>query len=240
LSKWRSRRQYEALFICFIPSTGSGNKTDQKLIFLKNTNTISYAYHSKFLTNSSFVGLIEPMRKNQEKKALELALAIYRTTSLFPKGEALVFRIRKVANKILEQITLGQREKAIGSIKILLNYFQIAKAQKWTKEINFVILEREYKALAKGLNSCSSNKKTVTKSNKKNNSSEEKSNSRQRKILDYIENEKSVKGADIVRRFSEFSPRTIRNDLSVLVKNNLLSFNRIGRDCFYKKKNFNN
>ena len=181
---------------------------------------------------------------DKEKKAIDLSLAVYRITKLFPEKEALIFQMRETANEILKQITLKEDKKAVKIIEVLLNYFKIAKSQKWTKDVNFVILEREYNKVLESLNK---SKRKGNKDNFKNkvifrddNQKDLKINHRQKEIINYLEKNKIAKGSDIIGLFSGISGRTTRNDLKDLVEKNLLIYWRDGRNCFYRKNQYGN
>jgi hypothetical protein len=165
------------------------------------------------------------------ERALQLALAIYRLTELFPEGEVLIGQMRQVANQVLAELVLGQQEEAVRQIKVLLSYFQIAQAQKWTKQINFVILTREYKEL---LNKIDLTKKQVSSGQIQERAKRERLNQRQEKIFEYIKKNNSVKIKELSILFPQLTPRTIRNDLNDMVRRGILFRQGKGRGSFYE------
>ncbi|MBU3901551.1 hypothetical protein KKF25_02820, partial [Patescibacteria group bacterium] len=84
--------------------------------------------------------------ENQElpRRALNLSLAIYRVTAIFPQGEVLVGQLRELGNEIagdLAEENFADVENKINRLKI---YFAVAKAQNWVKPMNWSILDFEY------------------------------------------------------------------------------------------------
>jgi len=158
------------------------------------------------------------------KRAVELALAVYRVTNLFPEGEVLIGQIRKAANQIVVKIGLKQIKKALEEIQKILIYFKIAQAQNWVKSINFIVLEKEYQSLAEtikpSLNSGIQKKKDFS-SKFKNldlNLLKNELNDRQKKILKTIPLKKIFKAYELKEIFPNTNIRTLRRDLEGLVK----------------------
>jgi predicted HTH transcriptional regulator len=165
-----------------------------------------------------------------EKKALELALAIYRVTKLFPEGEVLINQTRKTANQILAEI-LTQSKKLNGRIETLIGYLEIAKNQNWIEDINFDILIKEYHNLLINL------KKEKPREENKNSANpaiQEKIilNSRQRKILDKNKDNHKFRINDLIKDFP-INIRTLRRDLDQLVLKGYLKKKGKGRSTFY-------
>lgn len=163
-------------------------------------------------------------------RVLELILAVYRVTNRFPEGEVLIGQIRQLANKILADLITGHQEEASQGIRILLSYFQVAQVQNWLKPVNFEVLVREYKWLLEQLNKQDGYRI-------ENNNQEvklDKLDQRQKKIFKEIEEKKSLRFGKLLVLFPKLNPRTIRNDLSKMVKMKILLHYGKGRISVYK------
>lgn len=93
------------------------------------------------------------------KKALELALAVYRVTELFPREEILRIRIREralgITDGLIKLFNLGLNphlEKLDADFEVLFAYFEIAQAQNWVKPQNFKVLIHYYRDLQEEIN----------------------------------------------------------------------------------------
>lgn len=167
------------------------------------------------------------------KKALELSLAVYRITKLFPEEEVLIGLMRQTSNQVLANLISGQLKRVREQIKILLSYFQIAGKQNWTKQVNFVILAKEYQALLNELERV----KLAESSQKKDSSKIEQFKGftqRRKKIVEYIKQRSSVKLKDISVLFPKLSLRTVRKELNEMAQQGILSQQGVGRGSFYK------
>lgn len=165
-----------------------------------------------------------------KQKALQLSLAVYRLTKLFPEGEVLIGQMRQIANQVLAELISGNPKKAITQINILLYYFQIAQAQQWIKQINFVILFREYNKLLNEINQSKAgdhHKKVVS-------SKDKRLSQRQKRIFEHIKNQKMVRMKNLSTLFPNLTSRTIRNDLNEMINRKLLFRQGRGRSSFYK------
>lgn len=166
--------------------------------------------------------------KETNERVLELVLAVYRVTKLFPEGEVLIGQIRETANRILNELILGNQKESIQQIEVLLNYFKIAQAENWIKSINFAILIREYNQLLEEIKLIKNpiSQKQVRKI--------DGLNKRQEKILNYIKNKNFVKLGELCVLFPKSSPRTIRKDLNEMAKRKILFQQGRGRSSIYK------
>ncbi|MFH1551384.1 MAG: hypothetical protein ABIC36_00715 [bacterium] len=164
------------------------------------------------------------------ERALQLVLAIYRLTNLFPGGEVLICQMRQAANQVLTELVLGRQKQAIVQIKILLNYFQICQAQNWIRNINFVILKREYGVLLDKIKQSSREKKIDLV----NVSKIKGLTQRQKKIFEYIKKHKLVRMKNLSILFPKLTSRTISNDLNEMISRKILFHQGRGRSSFYK------
>jgi len=163
-----------------------------------------------------------------QKRALDLVMAVYRVTKLFPEGEVLIGQIRKTANEILSEIILRRNKEIIKHIQIILNYFEIAKDQKWIKDANFDILIREYNGLLNSIEQGIGKKKIVK------NKTISKLNQRQNTILEKIKNLDKFRLKDLNVLFPNLNSRTLMRDLDQLIENGLMKREGRGRGSYYK------
>jgi predicted HTH transcriptional regulator len=110
-----------------------------------------------------------------------------------------------------------------------LYYFQIAQAQQWINQLNFVILIREYYKL---LGEIQQNKTKVSQKNIS--SSIKKLSQRQKIVLRHIKEAGPVRMRDLIILFPKLTSRTIRNDLNKLIDKEFLLHQGRGRSSFYK------
>ena len=163
-----------------------------------------------------------------QKRALDLVMAVYRVTKLFPEGEVLIGQIRKTANEILSEIILRRNKEIIKHIQIILNYFEIAKDQKWIKDANFDILIREYNGVLNSIEQGIGKKKIVK------NKTISKLNQRQNTILEKIKNLDKFRLKDLNVLFPNLNSRTLMRDLDQLIENGLMKREGRGRGSYYK------
>ncbi len=189
-------------------------------------------------------------------KALNLSLAIYRVTAKLPINETLVNQMRQLANEVAGDLAAKEEEDIFKKINRLRVYFQIAQAQNWVKPINWAILDFEYQKLAQEINW---KKKELTKEREEKSAKEglnivshnikEFKNSkvssvvsvndlpaRQFKLWQEISRRGRAKLSELAPQFSGVSERTLRNDLQILIKNNLISKKGFNKTAAYIKK----
>lgn len=172
------------------------------------------------------------------EKALDLVLAVYRLTKLFPEGEVLIAQIRQTANLIVADLIAEDYREASRKIKTLDCFFKIAEKQNWTKRVNFVILNNKYKELLKEIETRPDQEKTDRVKEKTGQKivrkKAKKLSQRQKKIFDFIKEKKLVQARDLFSVFPKLNPRTIRRDLRELVQKNLVHQKGRGRGSVYR------
>lgn len=183
------------------------------------------------------------------RRALDLALAIYRLTERLPKGEIMILQLRKLGNEVVGDLMMDKFFNAQKKIEILLVYFKISRAQKWVREVNWLILSSEYQKLSQEIiflaqagdleerteirkriagvektEDLMSHNIEKVKKIKKVSLRVSKLSSRQQKILAELEFRESIKMADLTSLFkNQVSERTLRNDLQALLKRGLIN-----------------
>jgi len=175
------------------------------------------------------------------RRAIDLDLAIYRLTEKLSKDEILVSQLRKIGNELVGDLILHNFLEAQKKIEILLVYFEVAAAQKWVKEINWLILEKEYQKLRQTIDYLIQEGERVQKMVTSRQTDNIVSHNiykggkkirdtgifnlpeRQKKILTLIQSQQGVKMSDLIPLFkTEASERTLRNDLQILLDKNLI------------------
>ena len=100
--------------------------------------------------------MLKPAFKENETwlKLFEITMAVYRVTEQFPKDEILKIQIRGAANKLFayySQKFLNNHpneehlEELSGSVSYLRSLLLVAKENRFSKDVNFIVLDQEYK-----------------------------------------------------------------------------------------------
>lgn len=183
---------------------------------------------------------------------IKLTLAVYRVTELFPSQEPLKIDIREKANQILADtvlifsqnpVNLAKEQKnkvfeqILGNIEVLQGYFEVAQAQKWLREPNFLVLKREYDKIKEEI------KEEGLKKEKKSFKPrpgenplpfDNLRNERWRKILEVLKQKEKVQVWELKNIFPQVSKRTLRRDFDYLLKKGLVERIGNGKGTFYK------
>lgn len=203
------------------------------------------------------------------KKISDLTLAVYRITGLFPDGEASVHRIRERSMEILEDVTFymtildkevsgkkGLLNAIEAKINALLSLFKIVRAQNFVKELNFDILEWEYKKILELVSGEPQQFRYEKSENEENINDQEiedmvyrietgvkpkeslgemlvQLNERQRRLIGFFKNNGSARLKELTGMFPDVSEKTIRNDLKVLCGKNFLRLNGRAPQSYY-------
>ena len=203
-----------------------------------------------YIENTIKLKEINFMEEDQDilQKALDLALAVYRLTIQLPKNEVMIGQLRKLSNELIGDLMMGNFVKYQKKTELLLLYFKISRAQNWVRDINWLILENEYKKLSRQVilfekageeaQTINGKKKRVflrsehvsigshnTDMNEQiaQLARENRLSARQQKILEEMKISESIKMSDLIPLFKNTaSERTIRNDLQILLKRGLI------------------
>ena len=177
------------------------------------------------------------------QKFQQLALAIYRVTSRFPRNEPLKNQMRRIILDILTNFNLTKKHRndIIGKVDKLRILFEIARGQNWVDFRNFNFLNEYCVSLCDELNNLEfsnlEDKDINFKSGMDNKIkiSENRLTDRQKKILNIISSKEKTQFSDLQLIFKDTSPRTLRRDIQILYTNSLIK--REGRhpDFFYRK-----
>lgn len=182
---------------------------------------------------------------------IKLTLAVYRVTELFPSREPLKINIRERANRILADsvlifsknpVNLAKEQKnkifeqILGNIEILQGYFEVARAQKWLREENFLVLKREYAKMGQEIS-----QKPLKRENKPTNQVTENSsllvgNERCGRILEVLRQKEKAQIWEFKKIFPQVTKRTLRRDFGYLLTRGLVERLGDGKWTFYKLK----
>lgn len=168
------------------------------------------------------------------KKIVQLTKELYHLTLLFPKKEPLRQKMRALANDVLAHfISLSQRQnnekkklevgRKLGEeLQILDSFFQLAKSQNWLKDSQLSSLQKRYQLLKKYLPNFSFSFSPLTAAQ------------RRKRILEFLRKEKKVQVWQIGAALPQVSKRTIRRDLSSLLKKGIIKRIGQGNTTFYQ------
>ncbi len=161
---------------------------------------------------------------------IELTLAVYKVTGLFPDKEPLKYDIRQSANEILVNLITHDVQNISQNIKALQDLFSLAGAKNLADSRNFVVLRREYGKISKFMQDRGvSSGKTVEKSFFPKNRKEE--------ILQMFKQNGKVKIGDLARTFPGLNRRTLLRDLDGFCQLGLVEKNGNGRGACYTIRN---
>lgn len=196
---------------------------------------------------TSVTMLILSMNKDH---VLNLTLAVYRVTDLFPEKEALRYRIREAATNIFASCIAGQDIRR--DLELLKSHFVLAKAQGWVAEQNFLVLEMEYDKLYEQMHSdmileevfgeriqviSRINPEKKNNNNNKNNRSltelVEERKLRIEKINQILKEKESITIKELMEKFPEVNRRTLLRDIDCLIKENGVKKQGNGRVVYY-------
>lgn len=161
------------------------------------------------------------------QKAFELAAAVYRVAKLLPEGEVLVIKIKELALDILADFIKNDCGNTKNKIKVLENFFKLARLQGWVSSTNFDILEKKYQEHSEVLDrpkfSPAKTRKVadsiLTTPTIKEAPERKRAilTQRQEQILRFLATQKEFRLKEIRKSFSKISDKTLRNDLKALV-----------------------
>ena len=182
---------------------------------------------------------------------IQLTNNLYKLTLLFPKKEPLRYKMREVADDILDK-SLRQnpgQNSAIDDLEVLDGFFEVAKAQNWVAVAEALRIQEEYNKIKdeikKNIESPPESPKLLEKSEKETVESlpEQISravtstvNSRQGKILEFLKENGRAQVWQVKQLFPEVTKRTLRRDFESLLRQGIIE--RVGErnDTFYELK----
>lgn len=167
---------------------------------------------------------------------INLTNKVYQLTLLFPKKEPLRYKMREVADDILAKSAANPKTKneILEEIKILDNFFELAKLQNWVKREKIIEVQKEYEKTKEEL-------KTIAISQKIDNvislppvkdkiqpilTNLTNGDSRRKMIIELLKEKDKIQVWEVKKVLPEVTKRTIRRDFENLLKQGLIE--RIG------------
>ena len=183
---------------------------------------------------------------------IQLTNNLYKLTLLFPKKEPLRYKMREVADEILDRClrqNFGQNP-VMDDLEVLDSFFEVAKAQNWVALSEVLRIQEEYNKIKdeikKNIESPPELPKLLEKPEEEKTESRpiqisspvtrNTVNSRQEKILGFLKENGRVQVWQVKQLFPEVTKRTLRRDFESLLKQGIIE--RVGErnDTFYELK----
>lgn len=182
---------------------------------------------------------------NMNRESLiQLTQNLYRLTLLFPKKEPLRYKMREVADEILDRClrkSLGQNP-VMDDLEVLDGFFKVAKAQNWVAPAEVLRVQEEYnriKSEIKNLSERSPELPEPLKNPEKElaeGCSPQIGSSRQEKILAILKEKGRAQVWQVKQAFPEVTKRTLRRDFENLLKQGIIERRGERNDTFYQLK----
>lgn len=182
-----------------------------------------------------------------EERFIKISSAAYKILEFFPESDPIKNKAKEKILAILENLPLVlgtdgwaslNKDKVCSQLlidlDIFLSYLKIAKSQKWIDEMNYLILQKEYKSIEVEVKEKCKNlfikeqKKFDVASpsyvNETHNEDEKvkikenKLTERQEKIIEILNKNEKAQVSDIIRILPNITKRTIRRDLDGLLE----------------------
>ena len=180
---------------------------------------------------------------------IQLTNNLYKLTLLFPKKEPLRYKMREIADEILDKClreNSGQNPLK-DDLEVLNGFFEVAKEQSWVQAAELLKIQQEYnkikaetkessKAVQEAPKLLENPKKETTESYPVQSEAPAASmiNSRQEKILEFLKEKGRAQVWQVKQIFPEVTKRTIRRDFESMLKQGVIE--RVGErnDTFYR------
>jgi len=187
---------------------------------------------------------------------INLTKELYRLTLLFPKKEPLRYKMREIADDILQKVVSGtdwtkHNPSVLKDIEVLNGFFEVAKTQNWVPAVDILRIQEEYNRIEAEI-------KKITKQPSKPSEKGIEAvdvrhqhqqtgelvpstpgvgiNERQQKILAVLKEKSRAQVWQVKQVFPEVTKRTLRRDFESLLKKGIIE--RIGErnTTFYQLK----
>jgi predicted HTH transcriptional regulator len=186
----------------------------------------------------------------EKQTLIQLTIDLYRLTLLFPKKEPLRFKIRELANEVLEGVLrMGDKDEyakrsdleVIHNLEVLESFFAVAKEQNWVSQDELLKVSLRYDNLRQELED-SGKQNTILLipeppvEKTKDFDNAHKNLQRQDKILGVLKEKGQAQVWELKMIFPEVSKRTLRRDFEYLFGRGLVE--RVGErnQTFYRLK----
>jgi len=186
---------------------------------------------------------------------IQLTNKLYKLTLLFPKKEPLRYKMRELADEILENLisaslkNLDQSRNLVENsslpilkdMEVLDSFFEIAKKQNWVSSSDILEIQKEYSKIREELEKHANlDANSMQRMRMENPVKEIRKNvslsERQQKILEILKEKGKAQVWEIKKIFPELTKRTLRRDFEKLLNQGKIE--RIGErnNTFYQIK----
>lgn len=182
---------------------------------------------------------------------IQLTSNLYKLTLLFPKKEPLRYKMREIADEVLDRClrqNFGQNP-VMDDLEVLDGFFEVAKAQNWVQAAEVLKIQEEYNKIKteikKDIKAIPETPKLLQKPEKEIIKSRPMQivspvvgswGPRQEKILEFLKENGRAQVWQVKQIFPEVTKRTIRRDFESMLKQDIIE--RVGErnDTFYQVK----
>jgi len=163
---------------------------------------------------------------------IQLTQNLYRLTLLFPKKEPLRYKMREVADDILQKSVSGTDSQ--DDLEVLDGFFEVAKGQNWVSPVELLRIQEEYNRIKAEIKKIA--KRPPEPPEKEIPPTTGGGGSRQGKILTILKEKGRAQVWQVKQVFPEVTKRTLRRDFESLLKKGIIE--RIGERnaTFYQLK----
>lgn len=189
---------------------------------------------------------------------VELTNKLYRQTLLFPKKEPLRYKIREIADDILEKIVewevlnspnpgeffsggISKKKDLIFEIEkdleLVKSFFNVVKWQNWVSYFDIIRIEEEYNKIGDYFKIQTKDLIQIKEKPIKERKADKPKillDSRKRKILDILKDREKAQVGEIKEIMPDISKRTLRRDFDVLLKEGLVQRAGESNSTYYK------
>jgi len=176
---------------------------------------------------------------------IKLTNNLYQLTLLFPKKEPLRYKMRELADEILNDFYKDQNPEIFKNLEILDSFFEVVKNQSWVSQNEILSLQEEYSKLKEDLENSPQPNQTLEKvkifdelktTELKAENISQFSNSRHGKILNVLKEKGRAQVWEIKQIFPEVSKRTLRRDFEQMVNQGIIERMGERNNTFYQVK----
>jgi Fic family protein len=174
---------------------------------------------------------------------IKLTNNLYQLTLLFPKKEPLRYKMRELADEILNDFYKDQNPEIFKNLETLDSFFEVVKNQSWVSQDDILFLQKEYNKLKEDLENSQQPNQVLEKvkifdklkaAELKTENVSQFSNSRHGKILGILKEKGRAQVWEIKQIFPEVSKRTLRRDFEQMVNQGIIERMGERNNTFYQ------
>ena len=181
----------------------------------------------------------------EKQELIELTNKLYKLTLLFPKKEPIRYRMREIANRVLESFISKDDSLIKINLEIIDSYFEIVKWQNWVSYFDVLSIKDQYDKMKDGLiiekpinlgRATSPQKKEIGSLSRQMADSRQGAdlNKRQETILEILKEKKNVQVWEVNKILVDVSKRTLRRDFEYLLEKGFVVRMGEKNETFYK------